>query len=225
MAERSHRLRAVALAATCALTFAACSSDDATGTEPTPGSVTETTAAGGERVLAGVVREPLPVTDDTVLPSLSSPGEDAEFRAAPGELRAVYFGYTNCPDVCPTTMADWSLTLRRLPEELAANISTVMVTVDPDRDNDILTDYVRSFVADGEAAGTTDADLLATAAEPFGVQYSVTTADDGAIEVSHSGFLYLVDDQGLLRLSWPFGTSAQEMADDVVQIFDEVSSP
>jgi cytochrome oxidase Cu insertion factor (SCO1/SenC/PrrC family) len=51
-----------------------------------------------------------------------------------------------------------------------------MVTVDPDRDNELLPGYVESFVADAEAAGTTDADRLAAAAEPFGVSYDVTTA-------------------------------------------------
>jgi protein SCO1/2 len=116
-------------------------------------------------------------------------------------------------------MADWAITMRRLPEDLAARLSTVMVTVDPDRDNDILPGYIESFVADAEAAGTTDADVLAAAAAPFGVSYDVTTNDEGEIEVSHSGFLYLVDDQGRLVVTWPFGTSSTEMAADIEQLF------
>jgi len=51
------------------------------------------------------------------------------------------------------------------------------------------------------------------------VSYDVTTADDGDIEVAHSGFLYLVDDQGQLVVTWPFGTSSVEMAADVEQLF------
>jgi len=122
--------------------------------------------------------------------------------------------------VCPTTMADWTVALRRLPPEIAEQVSTVMVTVDPERDNDILTGYVQSFVPDAEAAGTLDAERLAAAAEPFGVSYDVTTNDDGEIEVSHSGFLYLVGDDGTLLVTWPFGTSSEEMAADVQQLYE-----
>lgn len=205
------------LAATGMLMLTACGNGD-DSTEPS--AVTATTpGTAADRELAGIVREPAPVVDATPVPSLTNPGSDVMFRAEQGGFRAVYFGYTNCPDVCPTTMADWAITLRRLPEKLAAQVSTVMVTVDPDRDNDILPGYIESFVADAEAAGTTDADVLAAAAAPFGVSYEVVTNDEGEVEVSHSGFLYLVDDQGRLVVTWPFGTSSTEMAADVEQLF------
>ena len=210
-------VRGVAVAAVAVLTLAACGSDESTdGADPAP----TTSADGAERVLAGIVRDPAPAVDATTLPSLTNAGEDVTFRADPGGLRAVYFGYTNCPDVCPTTMADWTVALRRLPPEVAEQVSTVMVTVDPERDNDILTGYVQSFVPDAEAAGTLDAERLAAAAEPFGVSYDVTTNDDGEIEVSHSGFLYLVGDDGTLLVTWPFGTSSEEMAADVQQLYE-----
>jgi protein SCO1/2 len=53
------------------------------------------------------------------------------------------------------------------------------------------------------------------------VSYEVITNDEGEVEVSHSGFLYLVDDQGRLVVTWPFGTSSSEMAADIEQIFAE----
>ncbi len=214
--------RAIGVAIVGALALLGCSSDDDSADTAPASSVTSDTAttdASGERELAGIVRDPAPVVDATVLPSLTEPGTDQVFRAEPGGFQAVYFGYTNCPDVCPTTMADWAVTMRRLPDELSAQVSTVMVTVDPERDNDLLPGYVQSFIADGSAAGTTDADLLAAAAAPFGVSYDVITNDEGDIEVSHSGFLYLVDDQGQLVVTWPFGTSSAEMAADVEQLF------
>jgi protein SCO1/2 len=199
----------------------ACGSDGGSAGPGQPGETTgaTTNAPGVERELAGIVRDPAPDVDGTPVPSLTDPGDDIVFRAEPGGFQAVYFGYTNCPDVCPTTMADWAVTLRRLPDDLVARVDTVMITVDPERDNDLLPGYVQSFVADAEAGGTTDADVLAAAAAPFGASYEVTTADDGDIEVSHSGFLYLVDDQGRLVVTWPFGTSSIEMAADVEQLF------
>jgi protein SCO1/2 len=171
-----------------------------------------------DRVLAGVVREPAPVVDETPIPSLTIEGDDVVFRAQPDGLQVVYFGYTNCPDVCPTTMFDHTVSLRLLPGDMADQVDTVMVTVDPDRDLELLTGYVQSFVPDAVAAGTSDPAVLAAAAEPFGVSYDVVEASDGSIEVSHSGFLYVVGDNGELLLAWPFGTSSEEMAADMFQL-------
>lgn len=222
MGERQLRLGAAILVA--GLVLLGCGSDQAADTAETTDAAASVTGSvpgsiAGDRVLAGVVRDPAPVVDGTSLPSLTNEGDDVEFRAEPGGLKAVYFGYTNCPDVCPTTMADWTVALRRLPDEISSQIETVMVTIDPERDNEILTGYVQSFVPDAVAAGTRDADRLAAAAEPFGVIYDVATAADGEIEVSHSGFLYLVGDDGRLLVAWPFGTSSAEMAADVEQLF------
>lgn len=169
----------------------------------------------GGTVLSGVVREPAPTVDGTALPSVAHPGESVEFRARPNGLQVVYFGYTSCPDVCPTTMADLTVALRKLPDDEAQMVDTVMVTVDPDRDLEILAAYVQSFVADADAAGTDDEGLLADAADPFGVVYSVSELDDGEIVVEHSPFLYVVDDRGKLVLSWPFGVSSDDMAADL----------
>jgi len=213
-AHRRPRIVAGLLAA--ALALAACGSDDNDSGPPTQ-IITEVPDG---RVLAGVVREPAPAVDATSLPSLTYDGEEHEFRAEPGGLQLVYFGYTNCPDVCPTTMFDLTVAMRRLPDDVAERVETVMVTVDPDRDMGILTDYVRSFVPDATAAGTTDQDRLAAVAEPFGARYEVVVTDDGAIEVSHSGFLYAVNDRGELVVAWPFGTSSEEMAADIFQILD-----
>ena len=143
-----------------------------------------------------------------------------EFRADPGGLQVVYFGFTNCPDVCPTTLADFTVALRKLDTEQAAKVDTVMVTVDPDRDLDLLDGYITSFIEDGVAAGTDDPDVLLTAAQPFGASWEVRSLDDGTIEVDHSPFLYVVDDAGQLVLTWQFGASSDDMANDLSLLFD-----
>jgi protein SCO1/2 len=219
---RHHGL--VVVAAWAMVLLAACgSSDSGSSDSGTSGGTQqerpqEVEEVSPDRVLAGVVREPAPVVDETPIPSLTNEGDDVVFRAQPDGLQVVYFGYTNCPDVCPTTMFDHTVSLRLLPDDMADQVDTVMVTVDPDRDLDLLTGYVQSFVPDGEAAGTSDRAVLAAAAEPFGVGYDVVEASDGSIEVSHSGFLYVVGDNGELLLAWPFGTSSEEMAADMLQL-------
>lgn len=168
--------------------------------------------------LSGIVREPAPAVGGTALPSLAEPGIDVEFRAQPGGIEVVYFGFTNCPDVCPTTLSDLGAALNRLERDEPGStdlIDTTMVTVDPGRDLDVLAQYVTSFVSDAVAVGTTDDALLMAAAEPFGVSYDVRTLDDGTIEVDHSPFLYAVDDQGELVLTWQFGAAPSDIANDL----------
>ena len=208
------------LAATALVALAACGSDDDSSSSVQRRGRPRHVGPAGRRELAGIVRDPAPVVDATPLPSLTDPGDDVVFRADPGGSEAVYFGYTNCPDVCPTTMADWAVALRRLPPELAERVGTVMVTVDPERDNELLPGYVRASCPTPSPPAPLDADRLAAAAEPFGVSYAVTTNAEGEIEVYHSGFLYLVDDDGRLLVTWPFGPSSKEMAADIQQLFD-----
>ncbi|MEM9514946.1 MAG: SCO family protein [Actinomycetota bacterium] len=230
MNSRRVRVRAAALIAGV-LVLAACGGGDgddageASSATVAPPATAPTIieSVPDDRPFAGIVRTPAPAVNSTALPSLSDPGE-VEFQADPGDLQVVYFGYTNCPDVCPTTMFDFTVALRRMPAELAERVDTVMVTIDPDRDLSILDDYVTSFVPDARAAGTVDADILAAAAAPFGATYDVRTADDGSIEVDHSAFLYVVDDQGELLLTWPFGIESAEMAADLVQLFQAQSA-
>lgn len=192
------------------LLASACGSDDGSSSE----------SATADPALSGVVRDPAPQVDVVSLPSLTDPGEMVDFRADDGGVEVVYFGFTNCPDVCPTTLADLTVALRMMDEDEAADVDVVMATVDPDRDLDILDGYVTSFIPDAVAVGTADTELLEAAAEPFGASWEVRETDDGAIEVDHSPFLYAVDDEGKLALTWQFGASSQDMADDLSTLLE-----
>lgn len=172
-------------------------------------------ACGGQRELAGYVRTPNPSLTGVKLPVLGDTGGDRELVAAPDGLLVVYFGYTNCPDVCPTTMQDLRIALREVDDADRDRVEVAMVTVDPSRDIPILPDYVTSFFPDGIALGTEDAAQLLTAAEAFGASYAVTEADDGSIEVAHSGSLYAVDDSGELLITWPFGLDRDLLRADI----------
>jgi protein SCO1/2 len=175
-------------------------------------------ACGGETdAVSGFRRDPPPVVADLELPDLSNGGEPFALRAAPGELLVVYFGYTNCPDFCPTTLSDVRLARRKLDDPSAVDVA--MVTIDPDRDIPILAEYVAGFFPDdGHALGTNDPSLLAKVAAPFGATYVVSTNDEGEIEVGHRTDLYAVDDQGRIALTWSFGVSKDELAADFEQL-------
>ena len=216
--RRGRRGTAVALALGL-LAVAGCGSDD--GSADASADAVE---HGGDPTLSGIVRDPAPRVDATALPSLTDPGSEAAFRAADGEILVVYWGFTACPDVCPTTLADLSVALRMMEPADAERVELMMVTVDPDRDLELLDRYVNAFVEGSIAAGTDDLELLQTAAEPFGATWEVRTLDDGRIEVDHSPFLYAVDDTGTLLLTWQFGIPAPELAADLTTLLERMDA-
>jgi protein SCO1/2 len=174
-----------------------------------------------EHPLVGITRDPEPVVDGTPLPDLSEGGQPFTMRAEPGSLLVVYFGFTNCPDVCPTTLADLRVALDDMDTGDADRVDLAMVTIDPERDIPLLTDYVQTFVPGAHALGTDDDAALQAAAAPFGVSYFVETAPNGKVEVSHSSQSFVVDDQGRLVLTWSFGTPPDDLAADLEQLLDE----
>lgn len=171
-------------------------------------------ACGAPRELAGFVRTPAPSVATASLPDVAS-GEQFDFVAPEDGLLVLYFGYTSCPDVCPTTLADLRTALEDLGGE-AERIQVAMATVDPDRDTpEVLTGYLQSFISDAHPLRTEAADELASAAEALGVVYEVSTTDDGEVEVIHSGNLYAIDDQGTLLVTWPFGVEVDDIRLDL----------
>lgn len=170
--------------------------------------------------LTGFRRDPAPDVGQFSLPDVANGGEEFELRADPGELLVIYFGFTNCPDFCPTTLSDLKLARQRLDDEDAERIDVAMATVDPDRDLPVLAEYIRSFFDDGHALGTDDEQRLARVAAPFGVGYDVRETPDG-VEVDHTTFLYAVDDAGELALTWQFGVTIDDLATDLEILLDE----
>lgn len=173
----------------------------------------------GRTAFSGYVRTPALEVDGVTLPALD--GTPQEMTARRGGLRLVYFGYTSCPDVCPTTMATVREALRTLPEVDRGRVDVVMVTIDPARDTaERLTTYLATFVADGKALRTDDQELLRKVTNAFGADYRITPVPDGDPEVSHTGDVYAVDDAGTVVIAWPFGIAAKPLRADLVRLLD-----
>lgn len=174
----------------------------------------------GDAGLLGVVRTPPLDVASVELPAAG--GAPMEMTAPEGELLLVYFGYTSCPDVCPTTMADISAALVDLPPERADKVRVAMVTVDPDRDtHEVLSSYLRHFFSHGVALRTTDPDELEAAASAFGVQWQIEEHAPGEpYDVAHTAITYVVDDRGTVVVEWPFGFDSEAMTSDLNLILE-----
>ncbi|MEQ1698971.1 MAG: SCO family protein [Ilumatobacteraceae bacterium] len=196
--------RGLALAAALLLT-AACGSDDA-----------------APKALSGYELQPAPRVATIALPDGSDGDVEFPMKADEGRLLIVYFGYTSCPDVCPTTLAEVKKAFTKIGNT-AERVDVAMITIDPNRDSDeILTGYVQSFLPNAHALRTEDTEALQGAADAFGASFSVTTAEDGTVEVSHSAAMYVVDSAGDVVLTWPFGIPADGIADDLGILFDRM---
>ncbi len=142
------------------------------------------------------------------------------FVPAAGEVLIVYFGYTHCPDLCPTTMVAIKNAKKKIGD-LASKVDIAMITVDPDRDTDeILNRYLASFSDRYHAlVPTSDAELRAVE-ELFQATSSVTNVD-GEIQVVHGGTAYVVDSTGNVVVEWPFGLDSVSMAHDLKILLTE----
>lgn len=142
-------------------------------------------------------------------------GDPVSIEELRGDVVLVYFGYTNCPDLCPTTLA----TVARAKEDLgsrAEEVQTLMVTVDPTRDPmDLLGEYVRHFDPEFRGVWGTEEEVRHTATL-YGVYFEYEEADeDGNYLVGHTSALFAVDRDGYARVVYPTGVAAGDLADDL----------
>lgn len=211
------RLRApIAAAAVLAATLAvgACGSGDqvAGGSGATP-TTSSTGALAGKRITP-----PINASDFTFVDySTSEAGTPFPLRAAPGTLLFTYFGYLSCPDICPTTMSDMSSAVKRLAPEDRAKVEAAFVTIDPERDTGPkVAGFVDHFFPDGGAHALVAGEdsTLWSATSRIGVDYKVDDHQPGdtSYGVAHTGYQYLIDDQGKVVWVWPYGTSSKDLA-------------
>jgi protein SCO1/2 len=150
----------------------------------------------------------------------------ADYR---GQVVMVYFGYTFCPDVCPTTLANVAEVLKRMGPD-ASHVRVLFVTVDPKRDTpDILRAYVKNFAPQIDGLRGTP-DQLASMARRYRVAYSATSAKDGQpYEVTHSSAVYVFDGSGAARLLVSSLSTAQPdiagAASDLKRLVEDANPP
>ena len=133
---------------------------------------------------------------------------DRDFR---GRWMLVYFGYTRCPDACPTALQDMANALD-LVGARKSEVAIVFITVDPARDTpQVMKDYVSGFEAPITAlSGSPDA--IAVAARAYRVYYAKHPTKDGGYDMDHSSIIYLMDKAGRFQANFTHETPPQQIA-------------
>jgi protein SCO1/2 len=144
----------------------------------------------------------------------------ADFK---GKVVVVFFGYTQCPDVCPTTMTELAEVKRSLGAD-GARVVGVFISVDPERDTgELLKAYMANFGADFVGLRGTP-EQVAQAAKEFKVFYAkVPGKTETSYTIDHTAGSYVFDVQGRIRLFTRYGSGAKALADDLKLLLAETT--
>ena len=149
-------------------------------------------------------------------------GNGSSFRLSEmrGDVILLYFGYTFCPDVCPTTLSELRRVVADLGED-ASRVRVVLVTVDPERDTpEKLQEYMALFNPAFIGLGGSMAEMEKVWKD-YGVYREVTEFPNSASGylVNHTARVYLIDPDGNLRLSYSYGTPPDDIVHDIKILF------
>lgn len=142
-------------------------------------------------------------------------GQPRSIKDFAGKVVVVFFGFTQCPDVCPTAMAELAEVRRTLGKD-GERVQGLFITVDPERDTpEVLKAYMTNFDPSFLALRGTP-EQLATVAKDFKVYYKkVEGKTSTSYSMDHSAGSFVYDTQGRIRLYTRYGTGAQALADDI----------
>lgn len=163
-------------------------------------------------VLRGTVIEPPKPMPDFTLQSVNGPVSLSDFR---GKIVVLYFGYTSCPDVCPTTLANLRRALNDLDKK-ADDVRVIFVAVDWQKDTpERVASYLGAFHPDFVGLSGAQAQIDAVTKD-FGIFYQINPPDEnGYYTVDHTATTLVLDREGRLMLTWPYGLTADEFLEDL----------
>ena len=138
-------------------------------------------------------------------------GKTVTDQSYKGKWLLIYFGYTHCPDACPTALNDLSLALDKLGDK-RRDMAPLFITIDPERDTaDVMKDYAASFAPD--IVGLTGStDQIAKAEKEYRVYAAKHPTKDGGYDMDHSSIIYVMDPSGRFVTNFTHETDPDQMA-------------
>lgn len=166
-------------------------------------------------LLASLVFLPAPkaANYEFTLQSADGPVSLKDFR---GKLVLLYFGYTYCPDICPTALSNHAAALKQLKPEELQHLAAIFVSLDPERDSTAhLKEYAHFFHPEIIGITGTPAEIQ-TVAQRYGVFYAKQPPDkDGRYSVDHSSESYLIGRDGRLVSRLPHASPAEKIVAEI----------
>ena len=173
--------------------------------------------------LAGTgCRQTRPAPDVSVIPLggdftlTDHDGRRFELSSLRGKVVLIFFGYTFCPDVCPTTMSKLGSVYRRLGAD-ATRVQTLYVSVDPERDTPaVLKADMATFSVNATGLTGSKADIDTVVAK-FGASYEIVPTPGSAARytVSHTTWLYAMDGAGRMRMVFPYDATVDDIVEGI----------
>lgn len=160
-----------------------------------------------------LIQSPDKAADFTLMTSTGEPMSLSDFR---GKQIMLYFGYTFCPDVCPTTLNDLAIMMEELGPKRAEDVQVIMISVDPERDTvEQLATYLPYFHP-SFLGMTGSVEEIQDIASQYGIFFERQEGDTQAgYLVDHTAVVTLIDDKGHVRMVFPYGTTGEDMAADL----------
>ena len=166
------------------------------------------------------------ITGATYAQDFSLPDVDGKTRTMKdfaGKVVVVFFGFAQCPDVCPTTMAEVAAVKKALDKNKPGDgdkLQAVFITIDPERDTaPVLKAYMANFDASFVGLRPGNAETLADAAKAFKIYYKrVEGKTPTSYTMDHTAASYVFDTKGRVRLFTRYGSGADKLAEDVIQL-------
>jgi protein SCO1 len=213
-ATATGRLGALLLAAGLVALLAGCGGGRTVTPPPTP-SPSPSPAASPSPEGAATAGEPGGSDPaDAFTDLVAAGGSPFSLADTAGHWRLVFFGYTHCPDVCPETIGVLMQVMAERPET-----RVIFVSIDPARDTPgSLASWTR-YLPEGLSGVTGSPSAVRHAADAFGVTYArVDTSSKAGYSMAHTADQFLLDPDGQLRLTYPFGTLAETIIADIERL-------
>ncbi|RFC65518.1 SCO family protein [Fulvimarina endophytica] len=157
---------------------------------------------------------------DTALAMTDQHGNPVTREIFKGKPTALFFGFTHCPEVCPTTLSELTVAARNLGEK-ADELNVVFVTVDPERDTpSVLADYVGAF-DERIVALTGSQDQLGAMARDWGVFYEKVPLEDGNYTMDHTSTVFLINRAGEFTGTIGYGEDIGMAARKLLRLVDQ----
>lgn len=176
------------------------------------------TACGGNTLRGGVIEPPQAAAELNLTDQI---GRLFRLDTQRGHVVMIYFGYTYCPDLCPTTLADLAAARRKLGQD-ADRVQVVFISVDPLRDTpDKLGEYVAHFDPTFLALSGAEADLKRVLNGYQVIAQKRVLPDAAGYTIDHTSFTYVIDRHGALREMILFGAAVDDIANDMRVLLKE----